>query len=355
MQLTSALKSDYGHLWSTCHVRPGRRAATDEVADRIVRSRRRYKAAGRPHGVPWYVVGIIHQLEGSGSFKTHLHNGDPLTARTVNKPAGRPPTGSPPFTWEFSAADALVSDGLSRWRDWSISGTLFVFERFNGFGYRKPSIAINSPYLWSFSNHYTKGKFIRDDEYSPSAVSAQCGAAVLLRELADRGLVPATVLARGDRGPAVVALKRDLKTWFTANAPGEWARLAIVDSDHFGVGLERALEIFQTRQGLAPTGKLDERTRAALAAALVAAPATTPGTLRRGQRGPAVRKLKRDLRRWFEATSPGEWARLGIVDSDHFGAALETAVKRFQRRNQLRVTGKVDKRTRETLAAALHP
>jgi lysozyme family protein len=353
MKLTSVLRREYGRLWTTCEVRPQRRAAADEIAKRIVRGRKRYEAAGRPLGVPWYVVAIIHQLEGSGNFKTHLHNGDPLTERTVRKPAGRPPTGNPPFTWEFSAADALVSDGLSRWKDWSIPGTLFVFERFNGFGYRDPSIAINSPYLWSFSNHYTKGKFIRDDEYSATAVSAQCGAAVLLRELANRNLVPADVLERGDRGPAVVALKRELKAWFKVHAPGEWARLGIVDSDHFGVGLEKALKIFQARKGLARTGKVDGPTRAALAAPLASLAAAIPEILERGQRGPAVKRLKRDLRAWFEATSPGEWGRFGVANTDLFGPALEKAVKVFQSRNDLDASGKVDTRTRDALAAGL--
>jgi lysozyme family protein len=265
MNLSSTLKSEYQHLWNTCKVRPQRRSAANEIADRIVRSRRRYEAAGKTHGVPWYVVGIIHQLEGSGNFKTHLHNGDPLTARTVRVPAGRPRSGHPPFTWEFSASDALVHDGLNRWTDWSIPGTLFVFERFNGFGYRSPSIAINSPYLWSFSNHYTKGKFTGDGHYDPGTVSAQCGAGVLLLELGKRRLVAADVLERGDRGPAVKALKRDLRVWFKKNAPGEWARFGVADSDRFGAALEEAVKVFQKRNGLKVNGKVGKRTRDVLA------------------------------------------------------------------------------------------
>lgn len=62
-------------------------------------------------------------------------------------------------------------------------------ERFNGFGYRKKEINIHSPHLWSFSNHYTKGKFIKDKVFSPMAVSRQCGAAVLLKQMVSRRLV----------------------------------------------------------------------------------------------------------------------------------------------------------------------
>ena len=354
MNLTSALGSEYQRLWDTCEVRPERRSAAADIVDQIVRHRSRYEAAGRSHGVPWYVVGIIHQLEASGDFTKHLHNGDPLTARTVQEPPGRPAAGQPPFTWEFSAADALVFDGLDTWDDWSIAGTLFVFERFNGFGYRKPSVAINSPYLWSFSAHYTKGKYTRDRHYDPNAVSEQCGAAVVLLLLSNRGLVAGDVLERGMRGPAVVALKGELGAWFEAHAAEEWERLDIVDGDLFGAALERAVKFFQARKGLPQTGKVDGPTRAKLAAASAPLPATpAPGILKVGDNHAAVRRLKKDLKGWFEATSPGEWARFGVAPGDHFGGALEQAVRAFQTRNHLEIDGKVGRETRDALAAAV--
>ena len=188
MNLTTSLTKEYRALWKSCRIRPNRLAEVGAIVDRIVAGKARYQAAGKPHGVPWHVVGVIHMLEGSGSFSTHLHNGDSLTARTVNEPKGRPSSGHPPFKWEVSASDALVFDGLSTWTNWSLPGTLFVLERFNGFGYRGPDIHILTPYLWSFSNHYTKGKFVRDNVFSPTAVSKQCGAAVLLRNMVSRKL-----------------------------------------------------------------------------------------------------------------------------------------------------------------------
>lgn len=188
MDLTSTVTHEYRDLWKTCEIRPTHAREVDQLVDRIAANKKRYKKAGDARGVPWHVVGVIHMLEGSGNFHTHLHNGDPLTARTVHIPAGRPKTGRPPFTWEESAEDALVFDGLSRWTNWSVPGTLFVLERFNGFGYRRQDIDIPSPYLWSFSNHYTRGKFIGDRVFSPTAVSKQCGAAVLLRRMVERKL-----------------------------------------------------------------------------------------------------------------------------------------------------------------------
>jgi lysozyme family protein/peptidoglycan hydrolase-like protein with peptidoglycan-binding domain len=354
MNLTSAVKAEYDRLWDTCEIRADKRASAAAIADRVVAHRDRYEAAAGPLGIPWYFVGIVHQLESSGDFTRHLHNGDPLTARTVQEPSGRPTTGHPPFTWEFSAKDALVGDGLASWHDWSISGMLFRFETFNGFGYRKPEINIPTPYLWSFSNHYTKGKYVRDRVYDPNAVSAQCGTAVLLRLLADRGLVEGGLLERGNRGPAVVALKADLKKWFDGHAPAEWQRLDIADGDLFGAALENAVKFFQERKHLPQTGKADGRTQAKLAAA-IAGPITppAPAILQAGDNHPAVRKLKRDLKAWFDANVPGEWATFGIVAGDHFGAGLEKAVRDFQTRNHLEVDGQVGQQTRDALAAAV--
>jgi lysozyme family protein len=63
--------------------------------------------------------------------------------------------------------------------DWSVPHMLFLLERYNGFGYR--SRGVPTPYLWSLSNLYEKGKFVADGVFDPAAVSKQCGAAVMLK------------------------------------------------------------------------------------------------------------------------------------------------------------------------------
>ena len=157
-QLTNDLKGDYQGKFDTCVIRPNRMADVDALVAQIAANKKRYVAAGNPVGTPWYVVGVIHALESSLNFGRHLHNGDPLTARTVQVPAGRPKTGQPPFTWEASASDALRFQGFDKWKDWSIPGTLFKLEGYNGFGYRDNHPDVPSPYLWSFSTHYSQGK-----------------------------------------------------------------------------------------------------------------------------------------------------------------------------------------------------
>ncbi|MNR22399.1 hypothetical protein D3C85_1393480 [compost metagenome] len=132
-------------------------------------------------GVPWFFIGIIHSLESNFHFGKHLHNGDPLTQRTVRVPAGRPVQGDPPFSWEASAKDALRMKGFDQQSDWSTARMLYRWEAYNGFGYRPRGVP--SAYLWSFSTHYTKGRFVEDHVFDPNSVSQQCGAAVMLKAL----------------------------------------------------------------------------------------------------------------------------------------------------------------------------
>lgn len=183
-----AVAQDYFDRFATCEPRSHRRPETERMADRIWEHSKRYTdVAAKMPGIPWFFIGIIHALEADLDFRTHLHNGDPLTARTVHVPAGRPTSGKPPFTWEASAWDALIAKRLNAWPDWSVAGMLYQFERYNGWGYRYRSVP--SPYLWAGSQHYQAGKFIADGIYSPTAVSTQIGAAVLLKQLVISGRV----------------------------------------------------------------------------------------------------------------------------------------------------------------------
>ncbi len=188
MEFTPQLRDEYRHLFTTARVRDTHVGQVNQIVHGIVGQKARYQAVGTPLGIPWWFVGVIHELEGGRNFHTHLHNGDPLTHKTVHVPKGRPP-GNPPFTFEESARDALTMEGFAHKADWSMSQALFRLERYNGFGYRKPSINLHSPYLWSFSQHYTRGKFSSDGRFDANLVSLQCGTGVLLRTMVDAGHV----------------------------------------------------------------------------------------------------------------------------------------------------------------------
>lgn len=189
--LTDALRAEYQTLFDTCQILPERQPEINGIAEKIIAAQARYRGVGDPLGIPWYVIGVIHSLEADLRFDRHLHNGDPLTARTVQVPKGRPVAGAPPFTWVQSANDALALDKYTTWSDWTIPGILFKWESYNGWGYRKFHPEVKSPYLWSFTNQYTRGKYVADGTFSPTAVSKQTGAAAILRRLAERGEVDA--------------------------------------------------------------------------------------------------------------------------------------------------------------------
>jgi len=231
VQLTARLRDEYNKLFNDCTIQPHRAAEVESIVRKIEANRSSYDKVETSLRVPWYVVAVIHNMESSLVFTKHLHNGDPLTARTVQVPAGRPKLGNPPFTWEQSAADALTLKQLGADTDWSLAGAMYRLEQYNGWGYRLHHPEVFSPYLWSYSNQYTSGKYVADGTWSDTAVSKQCGAAVILRRMAEKLMFefPDQALPREDseplvvahsnrksRDPAIVARAEELQRWLNS-------------------------------------------------------------------------------------------------------------------------------------------
>jgi len=197
------LRPSYAKLWAELEPAPERVPALQAIAAALIANKatyRRVAGAVWSQASLWFIVALIDQMEGGGGCRTHLHNGDPLTARTINVPAGRPP-GEPhgsitvsagniavrAFTFEESAIDALIFDDLDKVPkdadgNWPIERVAYQLEKYNGGGYLDKPIV--SPYLASWSNKYTKGKFTSDHHYDPEAVSQQPGALSILKILA---------------------------------------------------------------------------------------------------------------------------------------------------------------------------
>ena len=182
----ATLKPEYARLFASATLRTQYSEPAEWHVAMMKKSKTRYAAISDDTGVPWYFIAVCHALESSFNFRAHLHNGDfPLSARTRQVPAGHPTRWLPPSDWESSARDDLRLLGFAGQKDWSLERTLYRLEAYNGFGYRPYGIA--SPYLWSFSNHYSRGKYVADRKWSATAKSQQCGAALLLRLLTDAG------------------------------------------------------------------------------------------------------------------------------------------------------------------------
>ena len=286
--------SDYVSAFETIKLRPEFVEMADVAVDILAHpdSARRYRAVERETGVPWWFVAILHTMETSGNFTRHLHNGDPLNAPTLREPAGRPANWRPGMRWEESAADALTGGDhkLDTFDDWSLGKALERMERWNGLGYRNRGLM--SPYLWSGSEYYEKGKFVEDGKFDPEFPSRQVGGGVLSKRLNDRGF-----LSISDSRKAISSL-----------AP---AALGTEDLD--------AIDFSPFPH----------------AQAEIAFPLAANSAIRIGAGGENVQRVQ-------------EWCCLHsiptTIDGD-FGGGTEGSVKRFQNRNSLAATGEVDRET----------
>lgn len=185
-----SIAAEYRANFAVCAPQPSTRGSADVA--KIVIARERYESVAQkfPNQLPWFVIGLIHIMEAGGNFYCHLHNGDPLSHRTVHVPAERP-KGQPPFTWEDSAWDALMQAGINRvpaerWGD--VAGVLYQLEAYNGWGPRLYHHQ-RTAYLWAGSNLELPGKYVADGQWNPTATGAQTGAAVLLKRMVNMGLL----------------------------------------------------------------------------------------------------------------------------------------------------------------------
>ncbi len=170
----NALSAANAKRWA--NAKPTRKAEAGNVALRLYKARQRYQAVERQTGVPWPAIAVVHERESSQDWKASLAQGDPWNRASIHVPAGRGPFDS----WEAAAIDALVKcpPFLARHKDWSTAGALTALETYNGIGYA--ARAVPSPYLWSGTNQYRAGKYVRDGLYDPGRVDPQLGCAALL-------------------------------------------------------------------------------------------------------------------------------------------------------------------------------
>ena len=178
------------------------------VAKSLVAAKPRYQAVEARTGVPWFVVAVIHERESDQNWFASLAQGDPWNRISDHVPAGRGPFKS----WEEAAIDALADCApyLARNRDWSIGATLTKLEEYNGLGYAARGVP--SPYIWSGTDQYKSGKYVRDGVYDSAVVDSQPGCAGLLlaimaldRTISFDGKMPPIVVS-----PSVTTSPRDM-------------------------------------------------------------------------------------------------------------------------------------------------
>lgn len=175
----AALKARNDQRWAAASLT--RAAEFKPVAKRLVAAKSRYQAVSGVSGVPWFVIAVIHQRESSQNWSKSLAQGDPWNKKSTHVPKGRGPFTS----WEAAAIDALVicPPYAAKWKDWSPGGTLTLLEQYNGLGYFKKDIP--SPYVWSGTDQYIKGKYVADGVFHPNHVDKQLGCAGLILAMKD--------------------------------------------------------------------------------------------------------------------------------------------------------------------------
>jgi len=186
MPTNAAMIAANADRWAKAHIYPEWQKAIDETADRLTlpQNKARFLAVEKAEGVPWFAIAIIKEREAGAdpAFKKSIAQGDAWAARSTHIPKGRGPFSS----WEAAAHDALVDCApyAARWHDWSIGGLLTILEKYNGLGYAAKGLP--SPYIWSATDQYVKGKYIRDGVFDANFVDRQIGCAALLIALQRR-------------------------------------------------------------------------------------------------------------------------------------------------------------------------
>lgn len=177
-------------LWDSAEIKASQVFRIDKAISLYTENKKRYENIEkmRKGGVPAAVVFVLHGRESTWSWRKHLHEGSPLTGKTKWMPKGRPkspPANGNTYTFEESAEDVLYKLKNLESKDWTkCNDSLYNIEAYNGWGYKFRNL--NSPYLWSGTNHYSKGKFIRDGVFSRSTVDQQLGTATILLRMVDR-------------------------------------------------------------------------------------------------------------------------------------------------------------------------
>lgn len=188
--------------WAAMHIKASRIHEFDAVATRLISHKERYQGI-ESHlisigmGVPWFLIAVWHERESGADFTKQLGQGDPLGHVSINEPAGRGPFYGPD-AFERSAYDALIdcAPHAAHWLDWTVGGALTITEEYNGEGYA--NMGRPSPYVWSGTDQYISGKYIRDGVYDPSTVDQQLGCAGILSRMmaVDPSITFATVTGK---------------------------------------------------------------------------------------------------------------------------------------------------------------
>jgi len=234
------------------------------VAKRLVAAKQRYLTVSQRTGIPWPFIAVTHQRESSQNWNRSLAQGDPWNQVSTHVPAGRGPFNS----WEEAAYDALVNCGpyAASNKDWSIGGLLTLLERYNGVGYVNRGLP--SPYLWSGTDQYKSGKYVRDGVFDPNVADQQLGCAGLI--MAMMQIDPSITFDGSDKQPQLPPPPVDARDAFwLQRALNQFGADPQLEVDGVrGPATRNAVRAYQLSKGLDADGLVGPATLAAIEADL---------------------------------------------------------------------------------------
>ncbi len=326
-------------------------------------NRGRYEAVAAQTGVPAELIAALHFRESSGNFGTYLHQGDPL-----GKPPVHWPTNIPTFSkWEDAAVHALKQKGsikkdLGMTAETTDLASMATFaEYYNGLGYHNKGRV--SPYVYSGTTEYKKGKYVADGVFDPDTVDAQLGIVAMINAVS------------GDSSQSTLLEGQAIKDGKAAGS----AEVTVTDAKGKVHKATTSAGGFFTLEGSVAAGRAVVRSGGAAVAVTVSAgkpswtqlnldarttvedtktssdKKTSPteskpsasafdlggAILKRGSKGAKVSQLQTLLNK--------HGAKL-TVDGD-FGPGTEAAVKAFQAKNGLEADGVVGPKTAAKLSS----
>ena len=156
----------------------------------FVKNKSMYKKVAKKAKVPAQLVAAIHYRENTsdclgGKFDSYLHNGDMLGKETVNEPKG---IFYPKGQFVRAAQNAIDMKSSYRGR-YKLSATSKDFVGMCSFALTyngKPKskrIWQHSPYVFSGTNIYKKGKYTHDKGYDPNTIDKQVGVFLLINKI----------------------------------------------------------------------------------------------------------------------------------------------------------------------------
>lgn len=167
----------YAKMWDEAKIDQNMMQAARQRMVSALNNQRAYTEVQNSIKVPITFLAPIHEREASLSFNKHLHNGDSLSERTHHVPAGRPKTGTPPFRWSDSAIDALKLEKIDQVTNWSAERILYEQHKYNGI------TKYTSSYVFSGTQYYTSGMWVRDHVYDINTRDTRPGTLVMAKAL----------------------------------------------------------------------------------------------------------------------------------------------------------------------------